>query len=201
MAPKTIFSREDIINAALEIVKKSGFRDFSARKIADEMNASTAPVYSCFSSMDQLKTAVLQKAEELMLEYTMKPYTKSVFLNMGTGLVLFSQENRELFRALLLESGETRALLKNFLRALIIELDRDELISLLPKNERKEVMNRMAIFTHGFASLICVGILDEVSRKEAIKTMYDMGRDVIESALAKAGIKHSLTEQQNAFRN
>ncbi len=194
MAPKTLFSREDVINSAFEIVKKSGLRDFTARKIAEEMNSSTAPVYSCFSSMDELKTEVFLRAEKLMLEYTMKSYTKSVFLNMGTGLVLFSQENRELFRALLLESGETRALLKNFLRELITELDRDELISLLPKKERKEVMNRMAIFTHGFASLICVGLLDEVNKKEAIKTMYDMGRDVIDSALSKAGIVHTYTE-------
>ncbi|HQO39179.1 MAG TPA: hypothetical protein PK986_01805 [Spirochaetota bacterium] len=201
MAPKTLFSRDDIINSAFKIVKKSGFRDFSARRVADEMNASTAPVYSCFSSMDELKTAVLQKAEELMLEYTMNPYTKSVFLNMGTGLVLFSQENRELFRALLLESGETRVLFDNFIKILVKELDRDELIALLPKKDRKDVMNRMMIFTHGFASLVCVGLHDEVSKKEAIKIMYDMGRDVIESALAKAGIKQSLTEQQNAFRN
>jgi len=200
MAPKTIYSREDIINTAFEIVKKSGFRDFSARKIADEMNASTGPVYSYFNSMDEIKSEVLLRAEKLMLEYTRKPYTKSVFLNMGTGLVLFSQENRELFRALLLESGETRALLRNFLKELIIELDRDELISLLPAKERKEVMNRMAIFTHGFASLICVGLLDEVSKKDAIKTMYDMGREVIDSALSKAGIKHSYTEQPAAFR-
>jgi len=201
MAPKTLFSRDDIINSAFKIVKKSGFRDFSARRVADEMNASTAPVYSCFSSMDELKTAVLQKAEELMLEYTMNPYTKSVFLNMGTGLVLFSQENRELFRALLLESGETRVLFDNFIKILVKELDRDELIALLPKKDRKDVMNRMMIFTHGFASLVCVGLHDEVSKKEAIKIMYDMGRDVIETALAKAGIKQSLTEQQNAFRN
>jgi AcrR family transcriptional regulator len=194
MAPKTIFSRDDIINTAFEIVKKSGFRDFSARKIADEMNASTGPVYSCFASMDELKSGVLLKAEGLMLEYTRKPYTKSVFLNMGTGLVLFSQEYRELFRALLLESGETRTLLKNFLKELIRELDKDELVSLLPVKERREVMNRMAIFTHGFASLICVGLLDQVSKKDAIKTMYDMGRDVIDAALAKAGIKHSYTE-------
>ena len=193
MAPKTQFSRDDIVNTAFEIVKKSGFRDFSARRVAEEMNASTAPVYSCFSSMDELRAAVLQRSEELMLEYTMKPYTKSVFLNMGTGLVLFSQENRELFRALLLESGETRLLFENFIKTLMEELDRDELISLLPGKDRKDVMNRMMIFTHGFASLICVGLHDEVTKKEAIKIMYDMGRDVIESALSKTGIKHSFT--------
>ena len=194
MPPKAVYNREDIITTAFEIVKKSGFRDFSARKIADELHSSTAPVYSYFSSMDDLKEQVLERVKNLMLEYTMKPYTKSVFLNMGTGLVLFSQENRELFRALLLESGETRSLLEKFLQSLINELDRDELISLLPDKERREVMNRMSIFTHGFASLLCVGLIDEVSKNTAIKTMLNMGRDVIDAALKKAGLKERFTE-------
>jgi len=193
MPPKAVFNRDDIISTAFEIVKKSGFRDFSTRKIADELHSSTAPVYSYFSSMDDLKSEVLERAENLMLEYTMKPYTKSVFLNMGTGLVLFAQENRELFRALLLESGETRSMLEKFLKALAVELDKDELVSLLPDKERREVMNRMAIFTHGFASLLCVGLIDEVSKNTAIKTMYNMGRDVIDTALKKAGINERYT--------
>jgi len=193
MPPKAVFNRDDIITTAFEIVKKSGFRDFSARKVADELHSSTAPVYSYFSSMDDLKSEVLERAEKLMLEYTMKPYTKSLFLNMGTGLVLFSQENRELFRALLLESSDTRSLLEKFIKALTAELDRDELISLLPQKERREVMNRMSIFTHGFASLLCVGLIDEVSKKTAIKTMYNMGRDVIDTALIKAGINERYT--------
>ncbi|HNX24975.1 MAG TPA: TetR family transcriptional regulator [Spirochaetota bacterium] len=193
MPPKAVFNRDDIISTAFEIVKKSGFRDFSTRKIADELRSSTAPVYSYFSSMDDLKEKVLERAENLMLEYTMRPYTKSVFLNMGTGLVLFAQENRELFRALLLESGETRSFLEKFIDALTNELYKDDLVSLLPAKERKEVMNRMAIFTHGFASLLCVGLIDEVSKNAAIKTMYNMGRDVIDIALKKAGINERFT--------
>ncbi len=192
MPPKAVFNREDIISTAFEIVRKSGFGEFSARKIADELHSSTAPVYSYFSSMDELRSEVLDRAENLMLEYTMKSYTKSVFLNMGTGLVLFAQENRELFRALLLESSDTKALLEKFFSSITSELDRDELVSLLPAKERREVMNRMAIFTHGFASLVCVGLISEVSKNTAIKTMYNMGRDVINIALKKAGINESI---------
>jgi len=193
MPPKAVFNRDDIITTAFETVKKSGFREFSARKIADELHSSTAPVYSYFSSMDDLKSEVLGRAENLMLEYSMKPYTKSVFLNMGTGLVLFAQENRELFRALFLESGETRSVIKKIRKALTDELDSDELLSQLPLKERREVMNRMAIFAHGFASLLCVGLIDEVSKNAAIKTMYNMGRDVIDIALKKAGINERYT--------
>ncbi len=193
MPPKTIFLREDVINAAFELAKKSGFRDFTARRVAEELNSSTAPVYSCFKNMEQLREEVLLRGEKLALEYSLKPYTKSVFLNMGTGFVLFAQENRELFRALILESPDTKNLLTQFMKALYAELVRDELLSQLPENYRKEVLRRMSIFSHGLASLICVGIHDDVSKNEAISIMYNMGKDVIDMALMKAGIKKSFT--------
>lgn len=193
MPPKTIFLREDVISAAFELVKKSGFRDFTARGIAEELNSSTAPVYSCFNSMDELRTEVLARGEKLALEYMMKPYTKSIFLNMGTGFVLFAQENKELFRVLILESPETKGMLEQFMKELYAELVKDELVSLLPEKDRKEILRRMGIFSHGLASLICVGLHDDVTKNEAISIMYNMGKDVIDMALVKAGIKKSFT--------
>ena len=136
-AAKTVFSRDDVVNAAFEIVKKGGLNDLSARRIAEELNSSTAPVYSCFKSMDELRNEVFNKAEEMMIEYTTRPYTRSVFLNMGTGLALFARDNRELFRALLLEGSETRTVLKKFLKFLRDELVKDDLISKLPKRQKR----------------------------------------------------------------
>jgi len=195
MPPKTIFNREDVINAAFELAKKSGFRDFTARRIAEELSSSTAPVYSCFKSMDELREEVLINAEKVALEYMMKTYTSSVFLNMGTGFVLFAQENRELFRILILESPETRELLTDFMKSLYSELYRDELISRLPEKQKKEVLRRMAVFSHGLASLICVGFHQDVSKNEAISIMYNMGKDIIDIAFMKAGIKKDITAE------
>lgn len=194
MPPKIIFSRDDVVNAAFDIVRKSGLRDFTARRIAECLNSSTAPVYSYFNSMDELRQEVMKMGEKLVLDYTMRPYTKSVFLNMGTGLILFANENRELFRVLMLDNSESRDLLEDFMDTLEEELRRDELISLLPQKERRDIMTRMGIFAHGYASLVCVGIIEDVTKNTAIKTMYEMGRDVIDIALMKAGIKKTLSE-------
>jgi len=186
MPPKTIFSREDVTNAALELVKKNGFRDFTARRVAEELKSSTAPVYSCFSSMEELKKEVLARVEKMMFEYAMEKYTSSIFLNMGTGLALFAGEHSELFRVLLLEGRESAVMFENFISALEQELDRDELVSQLPEPDRKEVMRRMAIFTYGYATLIHNGLFGEVSRSMIIKTMIETGRDVIDAALRRA---------------
>ncbi len=195
MPPKTIFLKEDVINAAFTVVKKTGLNDLTVRKIAEELNSSTAPVYSCFSSLIELKKEIMKRGEQLLLEYSTKSYTKSVFLNMGTGMVLFAQENKELFRALILDSSESKEFMNHFLKTLEYELNKDELISLLPVKERKKIFNRMGIFAHGFASLICAGLLDDVDKNTAIQTMYEMGKDVIDISLLRTGLKKNLNPE------
>ena len=181
---------------AFEIVKVNGFRDLSARKIAERLGSSTAPVYSYFESMDELKRIILLKAETLMRGYLFEEYTRSVFLNMGTGVILFAMENRELFRVMFLDNNISGKFLQDFLDSLAAELYRDELVSLLPREDREEILRRMAIFAHGYASLICSGIIQNVSRKDIISTMYNMGRDVISSALVKNGIQPEIINKK-----
>lgn len=185
MPPKITFTRDDVIDAAFNIVREEGLRDLSARKIADHLGSSTAPVYSCFDSMDDLKLAVLGRAEAMMLEYARRPYTSSVFLNMGTGLTEFARDNRALFHAMFLENNDSLEIINSFYRSLSDEVMKDDLVSTIPEGERREVMRRMAIFTHGFAAMVCVGLVKDVDKKFIIKTMYDMGRDVIDCAFRK----------------
>jgi len=185
MPPKVTFTRDDVIDAAFNIVREEGLRDLSARKIAEHLNSSTAPVYSYFASMDELKLEVLGRAETMMLEYARRPYTSSVFLNMGTGLTEFARDNSALFHAMFLENNDSLAIINSFYRSLYDEVMKDDLVSKIPPRERKEVMRRMAIFTHGFASMVCVGLVKDVDKKFIIKTMYDMGRDVIDCAFRK----------------
>lgn len=186
MPPKTTFAREDVVNAAFEIVREKGFRELTSRRIAERIGASTAPVYSCFSSMDELKREIMRRAEALMLEYARTRYTASVFLNMGTGLTLFARDNRELFHSMFLENSDARELVKSFFKSLEAEAEKDDLIAALPASKRVEVFNRMAMFTHGFASLICVGLIRAADKNFIIKTMYEMGRDVIDYAMFKS---------------
>ena len=185
MPPKITFTREDVVDAAFDIVREGGLKDLSARKIAEHLNSSTAPVYSYFASMDELKLAVLGRAEAMMLEYARRPYTSSVFLNMGTGLTEFARDNRALFHAMFLENNDSLEIINSFYRSLSDEVMKDDLVSTIPEGERREVMRRMAIFTHGFASMVCVGLVKDVDKKFIIKTMYDMGRDVIDCAFRK----------------
>lgn len=189
MPPKITFTQGTVTAAGFEIVRERGFGVLSARVIAEKLKSSTGPVYTAFSNMEGLKAEVLKMAEDLLMEYVNQPYTKSVFLNKGTGITLFALENPVLFRSMFMETTGAANIFEESIRKMSQDLDKDDLVSQLPPKERGEVVNKMAIFTYGYASLICTGVIKGTDKKTIIKTMLDMGRDVIDKALERSGKK------------
>ena len=63
MPPKVKITKEEIINTAVNIVRNSGAPAINARTIAAILNCSTQPIFSNFATMDELRLAVLEKAD------------------------------------------------------------------------------------------------------------------------------------------
>ena len=57
MTPKIRITREEIIAAAVEIVRRDGDAALNARSVAAELHCSTQPVFSNFASMEELRSA------------------------------------------------------------------------------------------------------------------------------------------------
>ncbi len=73
---------------------------------------------------------------------------------------------------------------KRALRTLFREV-KDPRFTLLSSDERHVLLNKMWTFTHGLASLICVGLIKDCNQEFIIKTLMDVGADVIGATLAK----------------
>jgi AcrR family transcriptional regulator len=185
MPPRIKYTKEDVIRAAFTIVEKQGMKELTARSVARELGSSTAPVYKHFATMDDLALEVIRETQRIMLEYTSRSYTDRVFLNMGTGVALFACEHSQLYRALLLERNDYRDVVNEFLEILELELTKDPRFTSLSSAERHVLLHKMWTFTHGLASLICVGLIKECNQEFIIKTLMDVGADVIGATLAK----------------
>lgn len=97
-------TKERILKAAAEVVRKEGAEALNARRIAAEIGCSTQPVYSQFRNMSELVAALRLKAEE---EYRrrIEHYFKNCAPNdryeaFGMGYVRFAREEKGLFRFL-----------------------------------------------------------------------------------------------------
>lgn len=67
MARKSIYTKEMILDSAIEIFKREGSEAITAKNIAKEMNCSVAPIYSVYMSLDDLKRDLSKCIEECLL--------------------------------------------------------------------------------------------------------------------------------------
>ena len=183
MPPKITYKKEDVIQAAFKIVQGQGLTGLSARKVAEKLKSSTAPVYSHFRSMGELEKEVIKKTKDLLFDYATRPYTDRVFLNMETGIVLFARDQNELFRALFLERRVFKDVLLDFEKSLREKMAQEARFAKLSAEDRDNLLTKMWIFTHGLAALVCVGLIEDSSQEHIINTLSAVGSLVIDDAL------------------
>ena len=62
MPRKFLFTKEQIVNAALELIRKKGMDALTARALGEELGSSAKPIFGLFENMRQVRAAL--KASE-----------------------------------------------------------------------------------------------------------------------------------------
>ncbi|MBC2733645.1 MAG: TetR/AcrR family transcriptional regulator [Desulfobacteraceae bacterium] len=99
MPPKFKFDKEEIVQTAVEIVRKHGWNGLSARSIAKELNASTKPIYGYFKSMAVLEEEVVKRIVDLLYDTMIQTRTGDPWHDHGIGYAMFGFEEKKLFLA------------------------------------------------------------------------------------------------------
>jgi AcrR family transcriptional regulator len=185
MVRKTVFSKEDVIQAGFRLVDRKGLEHLTARSVAEEMGASTAPVYSNFSNMEELEKALMDEAIKRLLKATRTEHTDNPFLNIGIGVLDFSREHPRwyeslfLFKTMKLDPGF------NLMEGFLGIMAGDDQLSELDELERMVVLKKMSIFTHGLATEICSGRGDAHCREEWLFLLEEVGQAILKDALER----------------
>ena len=69
MPPKSKFTREEIINAALMIATEKDISSVTARAIGEKLNSSARPIFTVFKSMEEVTAEVKKAAKTIYNEY------------------------------------------------------------------------------------------------------------------------------------
>ena len=103
MAPKNKFTKEEMADAALRVVRAKGIDCLTAKTIADELGTSTRPIFTGFGSMDEVRQAVYAAAVRVYDGYTSAGLKEDIpFLGVGKSYIRFAREEPELYRLLFL---------------------------------------------------------------------------------------------------
>ena len=99
-ARKKIY-KEDILEAAVRVVREQGVSALSVRNIAKELHVSTQPLYSEFENFDSLKEELLLFAREKYIQIHPHRYK-----DFGLALLHFAKDEKELFKFIFIRSRD-----------------------------------------------------------------------------------------------
>lgn len=104
MARKESITLENILTTAFEMTREEGYQNATARKVAAKAGCSTQPIFRVYKNMEELSTAVYDKAVEFFRDYyDLYPRTSGVpFTNLGMAYIAFAREEKHLFEMLFL---------------------------------------------------------------------------------------------------
>ena len=103
MPPKVKITKEDILQAALDLLRREGETAINARNIAAALGCSTQPVFSNFATMEGLQAAVVSAAYALYLGFLQREVENGkypAYKSLGMAYIRFAKEEKELFKLL-----------------------------------------------------------------------------------------------------
>lgn len=107
MAPRNKYSREEMIEAAVRVVRQKGIDALTAKALASELGVSTQPVFTCFHTIEEAKHEVRIAAERVYDNYVEEGLCMKVpFLGVGMQYIHFAKEEPQLYRLLFLMANE-----------------------------------------------------------------------------------------------
>ena len=103
MPPKTKITKKDIINTSVDLVRSNGKDSINARSIASALNCSTQPIFSNFSSMEELDEAIIKASYEIYISFIKNEVASGKYpkyKSFGMAYIRFAKEEKELFKLL-----------------------------------------------------------------------------------------------------
>lgn len=99
MPPKPKFTKEEIVEAALDLVSKKGMSALTARDLGAQLGSSARPIFTVFQSMEEVQEEVRAAAIKRFESYVKKTehYTP-IFKQIGMQMILFAKEEPLLYQ-------------------------------------------------------------------------------------------------------
>lgn len=186
MPPKTRYTREEIVQAALELTRENGIAAVTARALANRLSCSAKPIFGQFRNMEEVQAQVLKAADAIYqarLSAAMNAGEWPPYKASGMAYIQFARQEPELFKLLFMRDRTGEAPQMD---------DTEEMEPIYKIIERNVGLNREEarrfhlenwIFVHGIASMLATHYLDwqteDISR--ALTDLYE-------------GLRHRFTE-------
>ena len=157
--PTTLkITKNNILDAAFNIVRESGIESVSNREIAKKLNSSIRPIYYQFKNVDELKVELYSKMEKYFYDYIIENIIDDVpkYKQIGINYIKFARDEKNLFKVLFMSEFDYAP--KKFISKEENDFNRvmkfAKNSTRLSDNKIEDFHVKMWLFTHGIATLV-----------------------------------------------
>ena len=173
MPPKAKFTKQQITEAALDIIRQKGMENLTARALGKRLGSSACPVFTAFENMEEVQSAVRKAAKDLYGEYVKRGLEETpAFKGVGMQYILFAIREPKLFQLLFMSEQPQKPGVANVLP--VIEENYPEILRSvqnshdLQESNAEKLYRHLWIYTHGIAVLcatnMCTFTPEEMGR-------------------------------------
>ena len=161
MPPKVKITKEDIIKAGIEIIRKEGEVSINARSIAAYLNCSTQPIFSNFATMEELQNEIVAQSHNIYLSFLEREAKSGKYPQykaLGMAYIRFAKEEKNLFKMLFMcdRSGKELSSTEDFEASVNMIMEANNVTK-----EKATLMHlEMWTFVHGIASMLATSFLE-----------------------------------------
>ena len=106
MPPKPKFTREEIVQTALDVVSRKGVEALTAKELGDALGSSARPIFTVFRSMKEVQDAVRAAAMRRFESFAeQKLPGMPLFKQVGMRMVLFGAREPKLYQLLFMQEN------------------------------------------------------------------------------------------------
>lgn len=173
MPPKPKFTREQVVDAALELVSKKGIEALTARELGTQLGSSACPIFTAFKNMEELQkevqTAAMKRFEAFVAQ---AEDDMPAFKRLGMQMVRFGTEEPKLFQLLFMRENEVPRTFEDIFEQLgnmaEVSIEVIESSYNLCSRDAKTLFEHIWIYTFGLGALsatkVCHFTEEEISQ-------------------------------------
>ena len=190
MPPKAKFTKQQIVDAALQIFRDEGIEKLTSRNLGKKLGSSACPIFTVFSNMEDVETAMVESAKAIYKGYVEKGLAQELpFRGVGEQYIRFASDEPRLFQLLFMSETKEAAPL-NCILPMPDESYHKILHSIMAsasidQQTAEKLYRHLWVYTHGIACL-CATKTCQFSEQETQRMLTE----VFQSLLKNMGTSH-----------
>ncbi len=156
MARKKVLSKEQVLECSFRMINTTGLEKVTIRAIANELGTSTAPIYTHYEKMSDIKSDLARYVDKKLMDSLKSEYTENPFYNIGVGLLTFAFDHKKVFQTYYLTNNTLITRIVDSSPEFIDNMKTDSFLSLLSEERLKSLIDDMWVYTFGLAAIICI---------------------------------------------